>query len=133
LFSPDLTALDQHKNILWRSALASKSPRDMQLFREVKNQYTQVVRKAKASFFKQKCVSCSTNSKKFRDTVKSMENKSTSSQVPTALMLGNTITTDKLRISISIFPPGWPYPRQQPCTHHSSSPKPPPFSSPKSR
>jgi hypothetical protein len=36
-FTPDLTALDQHKNILWRTALALNSPRDMQLFREVRN------------------------------------------------------------------------------------------------
>ncbi|XP_055768112.1 uncharacterized protein LOC129843422 [Salvelinus fontinalis] len=97
-FTPDLTALDQHKNILWRTAIASKSPRDMQLFREVRNQYTQSVRKAKASFFKQKFASCSSNSKKFWDTVKSMENKSTSSQLPTSLRLGNTVTTDKSMI-----------------------------------
>ena len=70
----------------------------MQLFREVRNQHTQVVRKAKASFFKQKFASCSTNSKRFWDTVKSMENKSTSSQLPTALRLGNTVTTDKSTI-----------------------------------
>ena len=63
-FTPDLTALDQHKNTPWCTALDSKSPHDMQLFREVRNQYTQSVRKAKASFFKQK---------KFWDTVKSME------------------------------------------------------------
>jgi hypothetical protein len=57
-FTPDLTALDQHKNILWRSALALNSPHNMQLFRDVnKNKYTQSVRKAKASFFKQKCAS----------------------------------------------------------------------------
>jgi hypothetical protein len=93
-----LTALDQHKNILWNTALASNSPRDMQLFREVRKKYTQSVRKAKASFFKQKCASCSTNYKKFRDTVKSMENKSTSSQLPAALRLGNTVTTDKSTI-----------------------------------
>uniref|UniRef100_A0A8C7KU43 Reverse transcriptase domain-containing protein n=1 Tax=Oncorhynchus kisutch TaxID=8019 RepID=A0A8C7KU43_ONCKI len=92
------TALDQHKNILWRTAIASNSPRDMQLFREVRNQYTQSVRKAKASFFRQKFASCSSNSKKFWDTVKSMENKSTSSQLPTALRLGNTVTTDKSMI-----------------------------------
>jgi hypothetical protein len=67
----------------------------MQLFREVRNQYTQSVRKAKASFFKQKFASCSSNSQKFWDTVKSMENKSTSSQLPTALRLCNTVTTDK--------------------------------------
>jgi hypothetical protein len=30
-FTPDLTALNQHKNILWRTILASNSPRDMQL------------------------------------------------------------------------------------------------------
>ena len=47
------------------------------LFREVRNQYTQAVRKAKASFFKQKFAYCNTNSKKFWDTVKSMENKNT--------------------------------------------------------
>jgi hypothetical protein len=62
----------------------------MQLFREVRNKYTQAVRKAKASLLKQKFASCSTNSKKFWDT----ENKSTSSQLPTALRLGNTVTTD---------------------------------------
>uniref|UniRef100_A0A8K9V2K0 Reverse transcriptase domain-containing protein n=1 Tax=Oncorhynchus mykiss TaxID=8022 RepID=A0A8K9V2K0_ONCMY len=97
-FSPDLTALNQHKNVLWRSALASNSPRDMQLFREARNHYTQAVRKAKASFFKQKFASCNTNSKKFWDTVKSMENKNTSSQLPTALKIGNTVTTDKSTI-----------------------------------
>jgi hypothetical protein len=63
-FTPALTLLDQHKNILWRTALASNGPRDMQLFREVRSQYTQSVRKAKASIFKQKFSSCSTNSKK---------------------------------------------------------------------
>uniref|UniRef100_A0A8C7QUG0 Reverse transcriptase domain-containing protein n=1 Tax=Oncorhynchus mykiss TaxID=8022 RepID=A0A8C7QUG0_ONCMY len=97
-FSPDLTALNQHKNILWRSALASNSPRDMQLFREARNHYTQAVRKAKASFFKQKFASCNTNSKKFWDTVKSMDNKNTFSQLPTALKIGNTVTTDKSTI-----------------------------------
>uniref|UniRef100_A0A8K9UWH0 Reverse transcriptase domain-containing protein n=1 Tax=Oncorhynchus mykiss TaxID=8022 RepID=A0A8K9UWH0_ONCMY len=97
-FSPDLTALNQHKNVLWRSALASNSPRDMQLFREARNHYTQAVRKAKASFFKQKFAYCNTNSKKFWDTVKSMENKNTSSQLPTALKIGNTVTTDKSTI-----------------------------------
>uniref|UniRef100_A0A8C7NVK1 Reverse transcriptase domain-containing protein n=1 Tax=Oncorhynchus mykiss TaxID=8022 RepID=A0A8C7NVK1_ONCMY len=69
----------------------------MQLFREVRNKYTQAV-KAMASFFKQKFATCGTNSKKFWDTVKSMENKSTSSQLPTALRLGNTVTTDKSTI-----------------------------------
>ena len=34
-FTPDLTSLDQHKNILWRTALASNSPRDMHLFRAI--------------------------------------------------------------------------------------------------
>jgi hypothetical protein len=73
-FTPDLTALNQHKNIPWQTAIASNSPRDMQLFREV--------RKAKASFFKQKFASCRSNSKTFWDTVKSMENKSTSPSCP---------------------------------------------------
>jgi hypothetical protein len=70
----------------------------MQLFKEVRNQYTQAVRKGKASFFKQKFASCSTNSKKFWDNVKSIENKSTYSQLSTALRLGNTVTTDKSTI-----------------------------------
>jgi hypothetical protein len=70
----------------------------MQLFRGIRNQYTQAVRKARASFFKQKFATCSTNSKKFWDTVKSMENKSTSFQLPIALRLGNTVTTDKSTI-----------------------------------
>jgi hypothetical protein len=34
----------------------------------------------------------------FWDTVKSMENKSTSNQLPTALRLGNTVPTDKSTI-----------------------------------
>jgi hypothetical protein len=59
-FSPGLTALDQHKNILWRTALASNSPRDMQLM-EVRNHSTQAVRKVKATFFKQIFSSCRTN------------------------------------------------------------------------
>jgi hypothetical protein len=70
----------------------------MQLFLEVRNQYIQAVRKAKPSFFKQKCTSCNTNSQKFWDTVKSMENKNTSSQLPTAFRLRNTVTTDKAAI-----------------------------------
>ena len=65
VFNQDLS---DHCLILWRTAIPSNSPRDMQLFREVKNQYTQSVRKAKASFFKQKFASCSTNCKKFWDT-----------------------------------------------------------------
>jgi hypothetical protein len=40
----------------------------MQLFREVRNTYTQEVGKAKACFFKQTFAYCSTNSKKFWDT-----------------------------------------------------------------
>jgi hypothetical protein len=109
----------------------------MQLFREVRKQYTRAVRKEKASFFKQKCASCSTNSKKLWDTVKSMENKSTSSQLPTALRLGNTVTKYKSTIienfnvffySWLSFPPGYPYRGQQPCTSHSNLPKPPHFS-----
>jgi hypothetical protein len=38
-FTPGLTALDQHKNTLWSTELASNSPRDMQLLRNVRNQY----------------------------------------------------------------------------------------------
>jgi hypothetical protein len=56
-----LTALDQHKNILWRSALASNSPHNMQLFREVRNQYIQSVRKVR------KCASYSTNRYRYSD------------------------------------------------------------------
>jgi hypothetical protein len=56
-----------------------------------------------------------------------MENKSTSSQLPTALRLGNTVTTDKSTIiehfyGWPCFPPGHPYPVQQPCTPHSNFP-----------
>jgi hypothetical protein len=43
-FTPDLTALDQHKNTC--TAPASYSPHNMQHFREVRNQYTQSIRKA---------------------------------------------------------------------------------------
>jgi hypothetical protein len=69
----------------------------IKLFREAENQYTSAVRKVKTCFFKQKFASCNTNSKKFWDTVKSMENKNTS-QLPTALKIGNTVNTDKSTI-----------------------------------
>ena len=72
-----MTVFVQHKNTLWRTALATNSPRDIKLFREVRNQYTESVRKAKACFFKQKFASCCTNSQKSWDTVKFMENKTT--------------------------------------------------------
>ena len=39
-FTPDLNAIDQRKNILWWTAIALNSPRDMLLFREVRNKYT---------------------------------------------------------------------------------------------
>lgn len=94
-FTPELTALSQHKNILWRMALVSKNPRDRQHFREARNRYTQAVRNVKASFFKQKFANCSTNSRKFWDTVKSMENKNTCAQLSTALKIDNTIIIDK--------------------------------------
>lgn len=94
-FTPELTALSKHKNILWRTALASINPHDMQLFKETRNRYTQAVREAKASFYKHKFASCSTNPKKFWDTVKLMENKNTSAQLPMALKLGDIVTTNK--------------------------------------
>ena len=49
-FTPDLNGLDQQKNILWLTALASNSPHDMQLFREVRNKYTQAVGKLRLDF-----------------------------------------------------------------------------------
>ena len=97
-FTPDLTALDQHKNILWRTALASNIPCDIQLFMEVRNQYMQSVRKEKAIIFKQTFASCSSKSPKGLVHYKVHLNKSTSSQLPTALRLGNTVTTDKSKI-----------------------------------
>ena len=67
-----------------------------------------------------------------------MENKSTSSQLPTELRLGITVTTDKSTIIKNFkkhfstaghaFHLAYPYPGQQPCTPHSNSPKPPNFS-----
>jgi hypothetical protein len=89
-FTPDLTALHQHKNILWRSALASKSPHDMQLFREVRYQNPQF-EKASLSFPNRNLHPVALIPKVF-GTLKSMENKSTSSQLPTALSIGNSLT-----------------------------------------
>ena len=109
----------------------------MQLFKETRNQYTQVVRKAKASFFKQTFASCNTNSKKFSDTVKSMENKNTSSQLPTALKIGNTVTTNKSMIIENFnkhfstaghaFHLATPTPVNSTASPNSNSPKPSPF------
>ena len=70
----------------------------MQVFKEARNRYTQAVRVAKARYFKLKFASCSANSKNFWDTVKTMENKNTSSQLPMSLKLGNNITTNKFMI-----------------------------------
>jgi len=94
-FTPELNALSKSKNVLWRTALASKNPYDLQLFRETRNRYTQAVREAKTCFYKHKFASCSSNSKKFWDTVKSLENKNISAQLPATLKLGDTITTNK--------------------------------------
>jgi hypothetical protein len=89
---------DYHCTLNHLKAQESSNENTMQLFREVRNQYKQSVRKPKASFFKQKFASYSSNSKRFWDTVKSMENKSTSSQLPNALRVGNTVTSDKSMI-----------------------------------
>jgi len=45
-YSPWYTSyLSQHKNTMWRTALTSKNPYDLQLFMEVRNRYTQAVKK----------------------------------------------------------------------------------------
>jgi hypothetical protein len=70
-------------------------------------------------------------------TLKSMENKNTSSQLPTALRLGNTVTTDKSTIIENFmkhfsttgyaFHLATPTPVNSPAPPHSIFPKPPPF------
>jgi len=80
---------------MWRTALTSKNPYDLQLFKEVRNRYTQAVKNAKSSFNKQKIASCGTDTKKFWDTIKSMECKNAFSQLPNALRFQNIVTTNK--------------------------------------
>lgn len=94
-FSTELSEMIREKHVLWRRARASGSVSDWQSFRELRNRCTQSIRRAKATHFKHQFSTCGPDPKLFWKTVKSMENKNTSSQLPTAIKFDDIVTSDK--------------------------------------
>ena len=98
-FDRDLAEQLCLKNSTWRRARKSKSLEDWLSFRKIRNKCTQSIRKAKTEYFHEQFSLCSSNPRKFWKTVKEMENKHTSSQLPTSLVCDGTVITDKERIA----------------------------------
>ena len=61
----------------------------------MRNKCTQAIRKAKVSYFKEQFSLCGSNPKKFWKTVKDLENKPSSSQLPMSLNVDDVVVTDK--------------------------------------
>ena len=61
----------------------------------MKNKCTQAIRKAKVSYFKDQFSLCGSNAKKFWKTVKDLENKHFSLQLPMSLNVDDVVVTDK--------------------------------------
>ncbi|CAB1343099.1 unnamed protein product, partial [Coregonus sp. 'balchen'] len=80
-FKHDLAELLHLKNSIWRKARYTHTQADWLSFRQIRNKYTQAIQKAKA--------------KKFWKTVKDLENKPSSSQLPMSLNVDDVVVTDK--------------------------------------
>ncbi|CAB1321570.1 unnamed protein product, partial [Coregonus sp. 'balchen'] len=80
-FDRDLAELLHLKNTIW----------------QIRKKCTQAIRKAKVSYFKEQVSLCGSNPKKFWKTVKDLENKHFSSQLPMSLNVGDVVVTDKER------------------------------------
>ncbi|CAB1313533.1 unnamed protein product, partial [Coregonus sp. 'balchen'] len=61
-------------------------------FRQMRNKCTQAIRKAKVSYFKEQFSLSGSNPKKFWKTVKDLENKPSSSQLPMSLNVDDVVT-----------------------------------------
>ncbi|CAB1312109.1 unnamed protein product, partial [Coregonus sp. 'balchen'] len=61
----------------------------------MRNKCIQAIRKAKVSYFKEQFSLCGSNPKKFWTTVKDLENKPSSSQLPMSLNVDDVVVTDK--------------------------------------
>lgn len=94
-FSTELSEMIRQKHLLWHKAKASKNTSDWQCFRGLRNKCTQSIRKAKANYYKQQFTTCGPDPKLFWKTVKTMENKNTSSQLPTAIKSEDIVISDK--------------------------------------
>ena len=72
--APGLTViwLFHLKNTIWRKALHTNTQADWLSFRQMRNNCTQSIRKAKVSYFKEQFTICESNPKKFWKIVKSL-------------------------------------------------------------
>ena len=61
----------------------------------MRNKCTQAIRRAKVSYFKEQFSLCASNPKKFWKTVKDLENKPSSSQLPMSFKVDVVITDKK--------------------------------------
>ena len=71
------------------------SQADWLSFRQMTNKCTQAIRKAKVSYFKEQFSLCGANPKRFWKTVKDLENKPSSSQLPMSLKGDDVVVIDK--------------------------------------
>ncbi|CAB1336960.1 unnamed protein product, partial [Coregonus sp. 'balchen'] len=94
-FDSDLAELLHLKNSIWQNAQHTLTQADWLSFRQMRNKCTQAIRKAKASYFKEQFSLCGSNPKKFWKTVKDLENKPSSSQLPMSLNVDDVVVTDK--------------------------------------
>ena len=68
----------------------------------MRNKCTQAIRKAKGSYFKENFSLCGSNPKKFCKTMKDLENKPSSSQLPMSLNVDDVVVTDKEPTSLNV-------------------------------
>ena len=83
------------KNCIWRKARDTHTQADWLSFRQMRNKCTQAIRKAKVSYFKEQFSLGGSKPKKFWKTVKDLENKPSSSQLPMSLNVDDVFVTDK--------------------------------------
>ena len=95
MFDHDLAELLQLKNCIWRIARHRHTQADWLSFRKMRNKCTQVIQKAKVGYFKEQFSLCGSNPKIFWKTVKDLENKPSSSQLPMFLNVDDVVVTER--------------------------------------
>ena len=141
-FDSDLAELLHLKNCIWRKARHTHTQADWLSFRQMRNKCTQYIHKAKVSYFKEQFSLCGSNPKKFCKTVKDLENKSSSSQLPMSLNVDDVEFTGKKHMAElfnhhfiksgflfdSAMPPCLSNISSSPIPSNATSPDTPPFS-----
>ncbi|CAB1340226.1 unnamed protein product, partial [Coregonus sp. 'balchen'] len=92
-FDRDLAELLHLKNSIWQKARNTHTQADWLSFRQMRNKCTQAIWKVKVSYFKEQFALCESNPKKFWKTVKDLENKPSSSQLPMSLNADDVVVT----------------------------------------